>query len=111
MYLHIKIPQVCPNEKSPPDNWSFIEKFLNALEFGSRYDIDDKIGEKIRNDVVNDLLGELRDLVQKKWISSNKNNNFWMSSRMSSNFYENMKVQTADWLCQNLLNIGEFFEG
>ena len=81
------------------------------MEFGSRYDIDDKIGEKIRNDVVNDLLGELRGLVQRKWISSNSNNNFWMSSDEEfQSYYSSLEVGTADWLCQKLLNIGEFLK-
>ena len=81
------------------------------MEFGSRSDIDDKIGEKIRNDVVNDLLGELRGLVQRKWISSNSNNNFWMSSDLEFQIlYSILEVETADWLCQKLLNIGEFLK-
>ena len=82
------------------------------MEFGSRSDIDDEIGEKIRNDVVNDILGELRDLVQKKWISSNKNINIWMGSNLPGlgTYYSNIEVQTADWLCQNFFNIGKFLD-
>ena len=71
-------------------------------------DIDDKIGDKIRNDVANKLLDELRDLMQRKWISSNKDTNFWMSSNLNSLQYSNIEVQTADWICQKFLNIGEF---
>ena len=72
-------------------------------------DIDDKIGDKIRNDVANKLLDELRDLMQRKWISSNKDTNFWMSSNIGLH-YSNIEVQTADWICQNFLNIGEFLK-
>ena len=72
-------------------------------------DFDDKIGEKIRNDVTNKLLDELRDLMQRKWISSNKDTNFWMSSNIGLH-YSNIEVQTADWICQNFLNIGEFLK-
>jgi hypothetical protein len=54
-------------------------------------------------------LGELRDLVQNKWISSNKNINIWMGSNLAGlgTYYSNIEVQTADWLCQNLFNIGK----
>ena len=38
---------VCPNEKSMPDNWSFLEKFLNALAFTG----DNAITEDLRSDI------------------------------------------------------------
>ena len=82
------------------------------MEFGSRFDIDDEIGEKIRNDVVNEPLGKLRDLVQKKWISSHSDINIWTGSNLPGlgTYYSNIEVQTADWLCQNLFNIGKFLD-
>ena len=48
---------VCPHEESPPDNWSFMEKFLNAIAFTG----DNAITEDIRSDIE----GILTELVLK----------------------------------------------
>ena len=45
---------VCPHEESPPDNWSFLEKFLNALAFTG----EDAITENLRSDI-EDILMQL----------------------------------------------------
>ena len=57
-------------------------------------------------------MSELRDLVQKKWISSNKDINIWMGSNLAGlgTYYSNIEVQTANWLCQKFLNIGKFLD-
>ena len=57
-------------------------------------------------------MGKLRDLVQKKWISSHSNINIWMGSNLAGlgTYYSNIEVQTANWLCQNFLNIGKFLD-
>ena len=71
-----------------------------------------KLEKKIRNDVVNEPLGKLRDLIQKKWISSHSNINIWMGSNLAGlgTYYSNIEVQTAEWLCQNFFNMGKFLK-
>ena len=34
---------VCPHEDTPPDNWSFLEKFLNALAFSGPTALSQKV--------------------------------------------------------------------
>ena len=101
---------MCPNEKNPPDNWSFLEKFLNAVEFSRKESLGDdeigdgEIGEEIRKDVVNEILIKLRDTLYSKKMRY-PNFGIWIGD--SSVAHNNIEVQTAEFMCQKKLHFGE----
>ena len=100
---------MCPNEKNPPDNWSFLEKFLNAVEFSSKSyysGINDEIGKEIRKDVVNEILTKLRDSLQRK-KNRHPKLGIWIGD--SSIVHGSAEIQTAEFICQKKLNLGELW--
>ena len=88
-----------------------MEKFLNSVEFSGGF-IDDEIGRKVRNDIANKLLGELRDLISKKYIA-NQNLGIWEevsgAAENYGDFYSQVCLNVANWICQKKLNIGKSF--
>ena len=54
LYNNVPFPTVtvCPHEDSEPDNWAFVEKFFDSVEFFEGWGMS----EKIRNDIVNPIL-------------------------------------------------------
>ena len=98
--------QVCPNEESPPDNWSFLEKFLNALEFSSDDHIDDDIGNKVRVDFVNSILKEYQKVIQQK-NQANPNYGIWVEQDNTPFQFAGALHATSKWLCQKKINISK----
>ena len=90
---------VCPHEESPPDNWSFLEKFLNALTFTG----DDAITEDIRSDIeeiIIKLLLKMEDMFRKF-----PNSKVWIANGDMSNYsYQNVLTQVALLLCKKEIN-------
>ena len=76
--------------------------------------IGDETGSKVRNDIANKLVGELRDLISKKYIA-NQNLGIWEEVSgaaeidMSGEFYFQVCLNVANWICQKKLNIGKSF--
>ena len=102
---------MCPNEKNPPDNWSFLEKFLNAVEFSasSKFHENAEIGKEVRKGVVNELLGKLLESIKNKKIG-NPSLGIWVggdTGDFSGNRYRTAKLKTAEFICQKKFHIGE----
>ena len=78
--------------------------------------IGDETGKKVRNDIANKLLGELRELISKKYIA-NQNLGIWEEVSgaaeidISAEFYNQVCLNVANWICQKKLNIGKSFYG
>ena len=85
---------VCPHEESPPDNWSFLEKFLNAIAFTG----DDAITEDIRSDIE----GIIMKLVLKMENMFRKfpDSKVWINNFDESHYgYSNALTQAANAVC------------
>ena len=97
---HFPTVTVCPHEKNAPDNWSFLEKFLNALDFST----ENSQFEKFRLEVVNEIVSNLLDKVERKFKET-KNSSVWQQNDEShcNVEYQNVIVHTANFLCQNKL--------
>ena len=92
---------VCPHEQAQPDNWSFLEKFLNALTLSGPH------SEKVRKDIVENILKELLSKLEDKYRLYPKSP-FWEIIKgqyvdWTMNF-PNALTQVADLICQEKAN-------
>ena len=55
---------------------------------------------------MNNLLSELREVLLQKRMAF-PNAGIWADST-STTYFSNVITQTADWMCQNLFNIGKY---
>ena len=109
---------VCPHEESPPDNWSFLEKFLNALAFTG----EDAISENLRSDI-EDILMQLLLKIEEMFRKF-PNSKVWIhNADQVSYVYGNVLTQAANLVCKEEINLsslrkkiiegfmkGQFFE-
>ena len=88
-----------------PDNWSFLEKFLNAVAFsGSDETVD---SDQVRKEITDTIAKKLLDKLMKIHIAY-PDSPIWKEYH-DSQFnagYENLLVQTAQFLCQQRFTIG-----
>jgi hypothetical protein len=90
---------VCPHEESPPDNWSYLEKFLNALAFTG--------DGAITGDLRSDIEGILIKLVLKMEEMFRKfpNSNVWIANANQNTYaYGNVLTQAAKLMCNGEIN-------
>ena len=91
---------VCPHEESPPDNWSFLEKFLNALAFTG----EDAITENLRSDIEDilmQLLLKIEDMFRKF-----PNSKVWIHNACQVSYvYGNVLTQVANLVCKKEINL------
>ena len=93
---------VCPHEQAQPDNWSFLEKFLNALTLSGPK------SEKVRSNIVENILKKLLSKLEDKYRLYPKSP-FWeiikgQDDDWTLNF-PNTLTQVADLICQKKANI------
>ena len=92
---------VCPHENTKPDNWSFLEKILNALNFNSNI---------VKQGIINPIISKILANVEKKFRDS-PNSTMWRKNiqdeQNCDTEYGNVLVQAANYLCQKKFNVND----
>ena len=101
---------VCQNQKNRPDNWSFLEKLLNILDFGEilwkgHKDIAPANSEELRKDFASPILAKILEKLIGKYLK-NDNLRLWSSQNVDGNIFIGFAVQVAEYVCQKKLNFG-----
>ena len=91
---------ICPNPDTPPDNWAFIEKSLNALD-----------PDGLKEDFVKPLLSKLFDFMLGIYMKY-PNLDFWPSRSygvggVDTYRYSNWKILTAQDICEKKLSVSD----
>ena len=83
---------VCPHEHSAPDNWSFLEKFLNTLNLSD---------SNLQEDIIHPILKKLLETLEDKYRSIPENP-LWTSSSdyyVQINFNHNILLEISKSIC------------
>ena len=89
---------VCPNEKSSPDNWAFLEKVLNGVAI-SKSNID------IWQDILQPITKQLFDQMEDKY-GSNPTSPIWGSNQEGYEFMRR-SVRASQLICKNKINVND----
>ena len=99
---------VCPHEHSAPDNWSFLEKFLNTLNLSD---------SNLQEDIIHPILEKLLQTLEDKYRSISENP-LWTSSSdyyVQINFNHNILLEISKSVCNKEFSISDlrkaFVEG
>ena len=99
----VQFPTVtaCPHENTKPDNWSFLEKILNALNFNSNI---------VKQGIINPIISKILANVEKKFRDSPSSAMWRKNIQDEQNCdteYGNVLVQAANYLCQKKFNVND----
>ena len=97
--VHFPTVTVCPHEKNVPDNWSFLEKLLNAA---------DPKANIVKQGIINPIISKILANVEQKFRNS-PNSTIWQHNKFdeTSCEYGKVLVQAGNYMCQNKFNVND----
>ena len=94
---------VCVNEEVPPDNWSYLEKFLNSLAFSG----NSSLSAQIRSDVIDGIVTRLLEKMEKKYRSAKDLAVWRINEAELSTKYHRTLVDTAELICNKNFSLSD----
>ena len=109
LYNNVPFPTVtvCPHEDDEPDNWAFVEKIFDSVEFFEEADKSEKTdkSEKVREEIVNPILEKLfekllslyfKDKISFAWVQKEMNIKWKSEPNELSEFVCRKKINQDD---------------
>ena len=90
---------VCPNEQTPPDNWAFLEKVLNAVAI-SKSNVD------IWQDILQPIKKQLFDRMEEKY-GSNPTSPMWTSNQDNWQEFVRESIKASQLICKNKISVND----